>query len=67
VNALAFSPNGNCLAIGRDELVLRDVAARRNIVSVRKPGVAVEAVAFSPDGTRMAAAMGSRIYLWQVV
>jgi len=67
VNALAFSPNGAYLAIGRDELVLRDVAAGRNLVSVRKPGVSVEAVAFSPDGTRMAAAMGSRIYLWHVI
>ena len=67
VNTLAFSPNGGYLAIGRDELVLRDVAAGRNIVSVRKPGVSVEAVAFSPDGTRMAAAMGSRIYLWHVI
>ena len=66
VNALAFSPNGGYLAIGRNELVLRDVAAKRNLVSVRKPGVSVEAVAFSPDGTRMAAAMGSRIYLWHV-
>lgn len=67
---VAFSPEGNTVAIGdgEDGAELWDVSDPRHPVrfaSLPTPG-AVNAVAFSPDGATLAVAGGRRVRLWDV-
>jgi WD40 repeat protein/serine/threonine protein kinase len=85
VNAVAFSPDGTRMVSGggrpyqypvaqdRAELILWDVATGRELVRFPALQGSVHAVAFSPDGTRIASASGSygqpseaegRVTLW---
>ena len=53
--ALAFSPDGRTLAVGRDRRIeLRDLAANRPGLEIEAAG-RVDSLAFSPDGLRLAA------------
>jgi WD40 repeat protein len=59
--ALAFSPDGNQVVTGsRDSKVqFWDVKTREVRHTVQLPGSGVDALAFSPDGARVAAALGN--------
>jgi transcriptional regulator with XRE-family HTH domain/sugar lactone lactonase YvrE len=56
VNSVAFSPDGETLAIGNADGTVRlwEVATDRQIAALTGPGGAVNSVAFSPDGTTLA-------------
>ncbi|WP_369249188.1 WD40 repeat domain-containing serine/threonine protein kinase [Streptomyces sp. R41] len=61
VPCLAFSPNGQLLAIGTDrgEVGLWDVAKRRQVARIPgDPANTVNSVAFSPDGKTLAVGSG---------
>ncbi len=65
VNALAFSPDGRLLIIGREngDLIRYDAADLRNATLLPRGGNgqgAVEALAISPDGTRLATSVVSQ-------
>ena len=51
-----LSPDGNCLAVPRDDraLTLWDIPTDRPRATWRGPGEGFESVTFSPDGTRLA-------------
>jgi WD40 repeat protein/serine/threonine protein kinase len=75
VKVLAFSPNGDLLAVrATDSVSLWDVASRTRITSWRARGQTLLAgepgdgatLRFSADGTRLAAAHGDSISLWDV-
>ena len=69
LHCVAFSPGGKTLASGGDDGVVRlwDVAARKNMRTLKGHTDAVFSVAFSPDGKTLAS--GSRdktVMLWDV-
>jgi WD40 repeat protein len=76
VNSVAFSPNGTTLAVGTsssiaDTVTLWDVSNPGHPRQLSQPltadsGNAVESVAFSRDGTTLAAADGDAVALWDV-
>ncbi len=68
VQSLAFSPVGGLLAAGyRDRTVrLWDVAAREEAARLEGHRADVFAVAFSPDGTVLAADSPGEVLLWDV-
>ncbi len=69
LTAIAFSPDGQTLAVGSysDSIELWDVPSRRPMVALSGLGGGVECMAFSPDGKLLAT--GSRdllVRLWDV-
>lgn len=63
---LAFSPNGEFLAVGGIEgLILWDIAARKE--KARFDDRAGQRIAFAPDGKTMAVAGKSTIRVWDVI
>lgn len=64
---LAFSPSGMLLAIGGKEPTVFDVASGRRLATLRGHTDEVYAVAFLPDGSRMATGSNDRtIRLWDL-
>jgi WD40 repeat protein len=65
VLSLAFSPNGTYLAVGYRNGGVRflDLATRKPFRTIPIPG-AVKALAFSPDGKKLAAAADKKIVIW---
>ena len=72
VAALAFSPDGKLLAVGRlHEVALVDVKNRKTVRALEGHAELIRAVAFSPDGATLAAAggkpmEGGEVKLWRV-
>ncbi|GAA3098368.1 helix-turn-helix domain-containing protein [Streptosporangium carneum] len=71
VNTAVFSPDGRTLATGNDdgEVRLWEVATRRSfrvLPTGSAHGSSVHTMAFSPDGTILAAAGGQSVQLWNV-
>jgi sugar lactone lactonase YvrE len=66
--ALAFSPDGNTLAlVGLDSVRLWDVATGKPTATLAGPDRAPQALAFSPDGKTLAVAdADGKIYLWDL-
>jgi eukaryotic-like serine/threonine-protein kinase len=68
--ASRFSPDGRLLASGGDngEIHLWDLKKGEELMSLRSDGHAILSLAFSPDGTRLAAGLGgtSHVELWHV-
>ena len=58
LNAIDVDPNGRTLAVGDNHggVLFLDAVTRRPIGRPQKAGVAINAVRFSPDGTRVAVA-----------
>ena len=71
VNAIAFSPNGQLLASGSDDHVVKvwNVSQGREIESLQhrtdNSRSQIKAVAFSPNGQRLATA-GMHVKLWNI-
>lgn len=53
VNSVAFSPNGNLLALGSSEVQLWDAESCKLLVTLRGHDGCVMSVAFSPDGRQL--------------
>jgi WD40 repeat protein len=67
VDAVAFSPDGAVIAVGRDpgSMTLFGVATGRRLATLIDPHpFRVDALAYRPDGAFLAAADGNRVYLW---
>jgi WD40 repeat protein len=66
IRGLAFSPAGGLLAYGSEaEIRLVEAESLRQVGVLRTEGDAVTALAFSPDGRRLAAAAGD-VRVWNV-
>jgi WD40 repeat protein len=67
VKSLAFAPNGKTLAVGFRQNVARlyAVGGEREPVNLAYTG-GVEALAFSPDGKRLAGAGWDKVTIWDV-
>lgn len=65
VESFAFSPDSGTIAIGRRsaQIELWDWRNRKSVATLRYPGL-LYAVAWSPDGKKIAAAGGAKIFLW---
>jgi WD40 repeat protein len=66
VHAIAYSPDGNSLATGGSDTVVRvwDAATGRIRANLGGHTLPVWAVAYSPDGNLLATTSGSRVKLW---
>ncbi len=66
--ALAVSPDNRLVTAGSDDLTLHATATGEVVRTIerRKPCNSVEAVAFSPDGTLVAAEDQNEVRLWEV-
>jgi WD40 repeat protein len=68
--AIRFSPDGQIIAVGGDDgaIHLWDLRRSKESATLRSDGHAVLSLAFSTDGTRLAAGLGgsSRIDLWHL-
>lgn len=72
--ALAFSPDGRLIAVGlgpdtaTKRVLLIDVAKRQVVGALEseRGRFAISGVAFSPDGTVLAATSNPRVYLWRL-
>jgi WD40 repeat protein len=62
---VCFSPDGKCLAIARDDAVVLDLAAKKEVLRIAPvdKGTQVHCVAFSPDGKQLALGGESSILL----
>jgi WD40 repeat protein len=65
VETLAFSPDGRTIALGYHSahIELWDWRAKKSLASFKYP-VTLFAIAWSPDGKKLAAAGGAKIFLW---
>lgn len=65
VVSLAFSPDGKTLALGlrSAQIELWNVTERSRAGSLKYPG-SLHAIAWSPDGKKLAAAGGPKIFVW---
>ena len=66
IGDLALSPDGEFLAIGHTNVELLDVAKRETITTFRHSANTILTVAFSPDGTLLAAGSEGTIKVWNV-
>jgi WD40 repeat protein len=66
--AVVFSPDGSRLVIGSDDKTARmwDVGSGKLLATLEGHSDAVEAVAFSPDGSRLATASSDTARLWDI-
>jgi WD40 repeat protein/transcriptional regulator with XRE-family HTH domain len=66
VNSVAFSPVGQLLAVGAQDLQLWQPVTRQRLATARVPGTFVNAVAVSPGGRLLAAGYGNGLLqLWR--
>ncbi|HZZ80657.1 MAG TPA: hypothetical protein VFE62_19295 [Gemmataceae bacterium] len=65
VQAFAFSPDSKTIAIARRsaQIELVDWQNKKSLVTLKYPGL-LYAVAWSPDGKKIAAGGGAKIFLW---
>ena len=65
VNSIAFSENGNMLAIvSKDgELHIRDTVIGKCVQTLTKDSVFFKSVAFSPDGMMLASSSGRTVMI----
>lgn len=65
VNSVAFSPDGQLLAVGGNTLELWDAITRQQLFSIVIPGAAVNAVAFSRKEILAAGYTNGTVQLWR--
>jgi WD40 repeat protein len=65
IETLAFSPDGTTVALGyhSTEIELWDWRNKKSLASFKYPG-SLFALAWAPDGKKLAAAGGSKIFVW---
>lgn len=65
VETLAFSPDGKTVALGyhSSEIDLWDWRNKKSLGSLKYPG-SLFALAWSPDGKKLAAAGGAKVFVW---
>jgi WD40 repeat protein len=66
VRVVALSPDGKTLASGSEDQTIRlwEVTTGRELLTIEREGA--QQIVFSPDGTRLAAGMGSSVAIWDV-
>jgi RNA polymerase sigma factor (sigma-70 family) len=67
IRAVAFAPDGKLVAFGGDnwDVVLWDPDVGRDVRLLTGPRGDVTSIAFSPDGTHVAAVAASVVFLWE--